>query len=67
VPYFYKINKEHRLVISTGAGVLTKTEILGLQDRLLADSEFVERRVQLSNHMELGLSPSAAPSFLFIP
>ena len=49
VPYFYKIDKEYRLVISAGAGVLTKGEILGLQDRLLADSEFDPSFAQLIN------------------
>jgi len=49
VPFFYKIDKEHRLVISAGAGVLTKGEILGIQDRLLADSEFDPSFAQLIN------------------
>jgi len=37
---FYKIDKERRLVMSTGSGVLTLADLLGHQEKLLADSDF---------------------------
>ena len=62
MPYFYKIDREHRLVITIGAGVLTKAEVLGLQDRLLADSEFDPSFAQLINLTEVtGVEGATAP------
>jgi hypothetical protein len=40
MPAFYKIDKERRIVMSTGSGVLTKEDWLFQQDRLLNDPEF---------------------------
>jgi hypothetical protein len=40
VPAFYKIDKERRVVLSSGAGVLTREDILGHMDRLIHDSDF---------------------------
>lgn len=37
---FYKIDKERRLVLSCGAGVLTKEDISGHMDRLSKDPDF---------------------------
>jgi hypothetical protein len=37
---FYRIEKERRLVLSFGAGVLTKEDILGHMDRLSKDPDF---------------------------
>jgi hypothetical protein len=36
----YKIDKERSLVLSSGAGVLTKEDILGHMDRLSKDPDF---------------------------
>jgi hypothetical protein len=40
MPAYYKIYKEWRLVMSTGAGVLTMAEALGHQEKLLKDPDF---------------------------
>jgi hypothetical protein len=37
---FYKIDKERRLVMSTGSGVLTLADLLAHQEKLLADPDF---------------------------
>jgi hypothetical protein len=37
---FYKIDKERRLVMSTGTGVLTLADLLAHQEKLLADTDF---------------------------
>lgn len=37
---FYKIDKERRLVLSSGTGVLTKEDIIGHMDRLSNDPDF---------------------------
>lgn len=37
---FYKIDKERRLVLSSGTGVLTREDILGHMDRLSKDPDF---------------------------
>ena len=37
---FYKIDKERRLVLSSGAGVLTREDILGHMERLSKDPDF---------------------------
>jgi hypothetical protein len=40
MPAFYKIDRERRLVMSTGAGILTMAEILAHQNKLANDSDF---------------------------
>jgi len=40
MPAFYKIDKERKLVMSAGSGVLTREDLLGHQERLLKDPEF---------------------------
>jgi len=40
MPAFYKIDRDRQLVLSSGTGILNKTEALALQNRLLADSDF---------------------------
>jgi hypothetical protein len=40
VPAFYKIDKERRVVLSSGAGVLTRADIQGHMDRLSSDPDF---------------------------
>ena len=40
VSAFYNIDKERRLVLSSGNGVLTKEDLLGHMDRLSKDPDF---------------------------
>lgn len=40
MPYFYFIDKEHRVVFSTGAGVLTREDLVANEDKLLKDPDF---------------------------
>ncbi|MGC1619940.1 MAG: hypothetical protein WA765_15735 [Candidatus Acidiferrum sp.] len=40
MPAFYKIDKERRLVMSSGTGVFNKEDALSHQNRLLADPDF---------------------------
>jgi hypothetical protein len=49
MPAFYKIDKERKLVLSTGSGVLTRQDILGHQERLLKDPDFDPSFSQLSD------------------
>jgi hypothetical protein len=37
---FYKIDKERRIVLSSGTGVLTKKDLVGHMDRLSNDPDF---------------------------
>jgi ATP phosphoribosyltransferase regulatory subunit HisZ len=49
MPFFYKIDKQRRLVMSTAAGVLTKADVIGHQDQLLKDPDFDPSLSQLSD------------------
>jgi ATP phosphoribosyltransferase regulatory subunit HisZ len=49
MPYFYKIDKQRRLVMSTAAGVLSKADVLWHQDQLLKDPDFDPSFSQLSD------------------
>jgi hypothetical protein len=49
MPFFYKIDKQRRLVMSTAAGVLTKADVIGHQDQLLKDPDFDPSFSQLSD------------------
>jgi len=40
MPFFYKIDKERKLVMSTAAGEFTKADVLLLQDQLRGDPDF---------------------------
>ena len=40
MPAFYKVDKERRLVMSTGSGVVTLADLLAHQEKLLADPDF---------------------------
>ena len=53
VPASYRIDKERRLVISSGTGVLTKEDIQGHMDRLLSDLEFDPTFSQLLDFREI--------------
>jgi hypothetical protein len=47
MPAFYKIDKEHRVVLSTASGVLALADALAHQDQILADPDFDPRYSQL--------------------
>lgn len=47
MPAFYKIDKERRLVMSSGTGVFNKEEAFSHQNRLLADPDFDSSYSQL--------------------
>jgi hypothetical protein len=47
VPLCYKIDKERKLVMSTGSGVVTMAESLAHQDNLLKDPDFAPSFSQL--------------------
>jgi hypothetical protein len=49
MPFFYKIDKERKLVISTAAGELTKADVQLLQDQLRKDPDFDPNFSQLSD------------------
>jgi hypothetical protein len=49
MPFFYKIDKERKLVMSTAAGELTKDEVRSLQDQLRKDPDFDPNFSQLSD------------------
>src|SRR5512137_1491215 len=40
MPFFYKIDKERKLVMGTAAGEFTKADVLLLQDQLRKDLDF---------------------------
>jgi hypothetical protein len=40
MPFFYKIDKERKLVMSTGSGVFTLADALAHQEKLRNDSDF---------------------------
>ena len=50
MPAFYKIDKERKLVMSSGSGVLTKEDILGHQERLSKDPDFDPSFSQLQDY-----------------
>ena len=47
MPAFYKIDKEHKLVISTGSGVFDLATALAHQDQLIRDPDFDPTYCQL--------------------
>ena len=49
MPAFYKIDKAHKLVISTGSGVFNLVDGLAHQDQLLKDPDFDPSYSQLLN------------------
>ena len=49
MPAFYKIDRERRLVLSTGSGTVTRDDLMGHQDRLLEDPDFDPSFCQLWN------------------
>jgi len=58
VPFIYKIDKEHRVVLSTGSGALTLDDFLTHQRRLLEDPDFDPSYSQLADFTQVTqLSP----------
>ena len=50
---FYKIDKQRKLVLSSGTGVLTKEDILGHMDRLSKDPDFDPNFSQVSDFTQI--------------
>jgi hypothetical protein len=53
MPTFYKIDKERRLVVTTGFGFVTREEVLALQDRMSNDPEFDPSLSQVADFAKL--------------
>jgi hypothetical protein len=53
MPATYKIDKERRLVLSSGTGLLTKEDILGHMDRLSKDPDFAPDFSQIVDFREI--------------
>lgn len=53
MPAFYKIDKQRGLVLSSGLGVLTKSDILMHMQQLLNDHEFAPKFSQLVDFREI--------------
>jgi len=53
MPAFYKIDKERKLVLTTGSGFVTKEEIITLQDQMRNDPEFDPSFSQVANFAQL--------------
>jgi hypothetical protein len=53
MPAFYKIDRERKLVMSCGSGVLTMEDILAHQERLLEDPDFDPGFSQLSDFTQV--------------
>jgi hypothetical protein len=53
MPAFYKIDKERRLVLSSGSGILNLDEALSHFERLLADPEFDPTYSQLMDFSQV--------------
>lgn len=49
MPAFYAIDRERRVVLSTGSGIVTKDELMGHQNRLVEDPDFDPSFSQLWN------------------
>src|SRR5258708_16530279 len=53
MPAFYKIDKEHKLVLTTGSGLVTKEEVFAHQDQMLKDPDFDPSFYQLADFRRL--------------
>jgi len=53
VPAFYKIDKQRGLVLSSGSGVLTKSDLVTHMQQLLHDPEFDPKFSQLADFSEV--------------
>lgn len=62
----YKIDKERRFVLSVGAGLLTREDVLGHMDRISADPDFEPTFSQLLDFTkvtEVGFGPQEVREF----
>lgn len=53
MPFIYKIDKQHRLVLSTASGTLTLDDFLSHQSRLLKDPDFDASYCQLADFTQV--------------
>jgi hypothetical protein len=53
VPVSYKIDKERKLVLTTGSGFVTKQEVLAFQDQILKHPDFDPSFSQLADFARL--------------
>jgi hypothetical protein len=53
MPAFHKIDKERKLVLSTGSGFVTKEEVFTHQDQILKDPEFDPSFSELADFAQL--------------
>jgi hypothetical protein len=53
MPAFYKIDKERKLVLTTGSGFVTKEEVFTLQDQMSNDPEFDPNFSQVADFAHL--------------
>ena len=53
MPAFYEIDKERKLVLTTGSGFVTKEEVLAHQDQILKDPDFDPSFSQLADFARL--------------
>lgn len=52
-PAFYKIDTKRRIVLSTAAGVLTKSDLVEHQSRLAQDKDFKPQFAQLMDFLQV--------------
>ena len=57
MPFIYKIDKERRVVFSTGSGTLTLEDFLAHQSQLLKDPDFDPSYSQLADFTQVQLVP----------
>jgi hypothetical protein len=53
MPAFYKIDKERKLVLTTGSGFVTKEEVFTLQDQMSKDPEFEPSFSQVADFAQI--------------
>ena len=53
MPTFYKIDKERKLVLTSGSGFVTKEEVFTLQDQMSNDPEFDPTFSQVADFAQL--------------
>jgi hypothetical protein len=53
MPAFYKIDKERKLVLTTGSGFVTKEEVFAHRDQMLKDPDFDPSFSQLADFRRL--------------
>ncbi|HXJ06488.1 MAG TPA: hypothetical protein VNH65_15395 [Candidatus Acidoferrum sp.] len=53
MPTFYKVDKERKIILTTGTGVFNRGEALAHQARLLSDPDFDPNYSQLIDFMQI--------------